>query len=123
MATRVTVANNAKQSQRALLLIPEFTVTDPAAPSSIQSLVFKAARSKLKLKKPSRVFIKQTGLELVSDEDWQKNIKNDVLLLISSGEDYVGAGKGLIVHGKCIFMSTFEHIYPCVQQNIIASNF
>lgn len=115
MATRVTVANNARQSQRAPLLIPGFAATDPTAPRSIQSLVFKAAQSKLKLKKPYRVFVKQTGLELVSDEDWQKNIKNDVLLLVSSGEDYMGAGKGLIVHGKCILMSTFEHIYPCVQ--------
>lgn len=80
----------------------------------MKSLVFKTAQSKLKLKKPSRAFVKQTGQELVTGEDWQNNIKDDVVLLISSGEDYVGVGKEVNVHGKCTSVSTFEHIGPCV---------
>ncbi|KAJ4991337.1 hypothetical protein SVAN01_03235 [Stagonosporopsis vannaccii] len=113
MATRVTVANNARQSQKAPLLIPAAAITDPAATFSVQSLVFKAAQSKLKLKKPSRVFVKHTGLELVSNEDWQKSIKNDVVLLVSNGENYVGVKKGMIVH---------EHVNPGCPVEILASN-
>lgn len=112
MATRVTVANNAKQSQKAPLLVPASAATDPAATTSMRLLIFKTAQSKLKLKKPSRVFVKQTGQELVSEEDWKNNIKNDIVLLVSAGEEYVGIKKEMIVHGECTSMSTFEHIDP-----------
>lgn len=61
MVTRMTVANNAKQSQKAPLLIAASAVVDPAAANSIRLLVHKIAQSKLKLKKPSRVFVKHTG--------------------------------------------------------------
>lgn len=107
MVTRVTIANNAKQSQRTPLLIPPSAVTDPIVSSSIHFFIFKAAQSKLKLKKPSRVFVKQTGQELVTGEDWKSNIKNDVVLLVSCGEEYVGAKKELIARGKCNFR---EHV-------------
>lgn len=114
MATRVTITNNAKQSQKAPLLIPASTPTDPVATNSIQALVFKSAQSKLKLKKPARVFVKQTGQELLNEADWKSNIKNDITLLVSAGEEYVGVKKETTVHGECISLSTFEHIDPCM---------
>ncbi|KNG51321.1 release factor h-coupled family protein [Stemphylium lycopersici] len=97
-ATRITVASNAKQSQKAPTIIPASASTDPAAPSSIRALVFKTAQTKLRLKKPTRVFVARTGKELLSEEDWKVNIKDDVVLLISAGEDYVGAKKVSNVH-------------------------
>lgn len=99
-ATRITVASNTKQSQKAPTIIPASASTDPAASSSIRALVLKTAQSKLRLKKPTRVFVGRTGQELLSEEDWKVNIKDDVVLLISAGEDYVGAKKVSNVHGK-----------------------
>ena len=60
--------------------------------------MFKAAQSKLRLKKPSRIFVSRTGQELLTEEDWITNIKDDVLLLISAGEEYVGSKKESSVH-------------------------
>ena len=87
---RVTLASNAKQSQKAPLIIPSSTSYDPASPVSSRSLVIKAAQAKLRLKKPSRVFI-AGGKELISEEDWKAALKDDVVLLISAAEDYVGS--------------------------------
>jgi hypothetical protein len=118
MATRVTVALNAKQSQKAPLLIPATISTDPSAADSIRALVFKTAQSKLRLKKPSRVYVGQTGQELRSEEDWQSNIKNDVVLLVSAGEEYVGVKKEVNVHGEFwCDLSMFEHVDPCILPN------
>ncbi|KAJ4367410.1 hypothetical protein N0V83_006992 [Neocucurbitaria cava] len=92
-ATRVTIALNARQSQKAPLLISASATADPAAANSIRGLVFKTAQSKLRLKKPARVYVSPAGQELLTEEDWKKNIKLDVTLLISAGEDYVGVKK------------------------------
>jgi hypothetical protein len=100
MATRVTIANNAQQSQKAPLLISASASTDPAAANSIQSQLFRTAQAKLKLKKPSRVFVKQTGQELVTESDWTHNVKNDTVLLVSAGEEYVGVKKEAPLQGK-----------------------
>lgn len=89
-ATRVTVASNAKQSQKAPLLVPSSTSFDPTSHVSARSLVIKTAQSKLRLKKASRVFI-SGGKELTTEDDWKAALKDDVLLLVSAGEDYVGS--------------------------------
>jgi hypothetical protein len=98
-ATRVTLALNAKQTQKAPLLIPASATADPAAASSIRALVFKSAQSKLRLKKPSRIYLGGTGQELLSEEDWKRNIKDDVVLLVSAGEEFVGVKKESSTHG------------------------
>jgi hypothetical protein len=41
-----------------------------------------------------------TGHELINEEDWKYNIKDDVVLLISAGEDFVGVKRESVVHGK-----------------------
>lgn len=89
-ATRITLSNNSNQSQVAPLLIPASACTDPFSPTSIRKLVLKAAHSKLKLKKPTRIFVAGCGCELFTEQDWKRSIENDVTLLVSSGEDYVG---------------------------------
>ncbi len=98
-AIRTTVALNAKQSQKAPLLIPSSAPTDPAAANSIRELVCKTAQAKLRLKKPTRIYIGGTGQELLTEEDWTRNIKDDVVLLVSAGEDYVGVKKKSNIHG------------------------
>ena len=89
-ATRVTVASNSKQSQKAPLLIPSSTSLDPASCPSCHSLVIKTAQSKLRLKKASRIFV-HGGRELTGHKDWEDVLKDDVVLLVSAGEDYVGS--------------------------------
>lgn len=105
MATRVTIANNAQQTHKTPLLIPACASADPSAPDSARALVFRAARDKLHVKKPARVFVKQTGRELVSEEDWRTGVGRDAVLLVSAGEECVGGvRKGVGGRG------TFEHI-------------
>ncbi|KAF2447784.1 hypothetical protein P171DRAFT_231752 [Karstenula rhodostoma CBS 690.94] len=96
--TRITIALNTNQTQRAPLLLPSSACTDPNSPTSIRNLVFKAAQSKLRIKKPSRVFIAGSGAELVGEEDWKSGVRNDVSLLVSAGEDYVGVNRDAGVH-------------------------
>lgn len=62
-------------------------------PKSCCSLVFNAAKSKLRLKKPTRVFVQRTGEELLDEDGWKRASRNDVVLLVSSGEEYVGLRK------------------------------
>lgn len=89
-ATRVTVALNSKQSQKAPLLIPSSVSLDPNSPASCRDLVIKTAQSKLRLKKASRIFV-AGGRELLLLQDWEYVLKDDVVLLVSAGEEYVGA--------------------------------
>ena len=96
--TRITVALNSKQSAKAPLLISSSTPYDPNTASSCRSLVIKTAQSKLRLKKVSRIFVAKTGEELESEDDWKRALRDDVVLLVSAGEDYVGAKKEAIVN-------------------------
>ncbi|KAF2706882.1 hypothetical protein K504DRAFT_385614 [Pleomassaria siparia CBS 279.74] len=85
-AIRITVASNVQQRSKAPLLIPASTTLA----SAIKALVFKTASSKLRIKKPSRVYAAKSGQELLTDDDWEKWIDNDATLLVSAGEEYVG---------------------------------
>ncbi|KAJ4354395.1 uncharacterized protein N0V89_006131 [Didymosphaeria variabile] len=98
--TRITIALNTNQSQRAPLLIPPSACTDPHSPTSLRNLVFKAACSKLRIKKPSRIFIAGSGAELIHEDDWKRGIRNDVSLLISAGEEYVGVNRDAGIHAE-----------------------
>lgn len=91
-ATRVTVASNSNQSQKTPLLIPDSASFDPTSSPSCYSLVIRTAQSKLRLKKAQRVFI-PGGRELTEQEDWEQSLKDDVILLVSIGEEYVGSRK------------------------------
>lgn len=91
-ATRVTLASNSNQSLRTPLLIPDSASLDPNASPSCYSLVIKTAQSKLRLKKAQRVFV-HGGQELTGQRDWEQLLKNDVVLLVSIGEEYVGSRK------------------------------
>ncbi len=91
-ATRVTVASNSNQSQKTPLLIPASASLDPNASPSCYSLVIKTAQSKLRLKKAQRVFV-HGGQELTGQRDWEQLLKNDLVLLVSIGEEYVGSRK------------------------------
>lgn len=118
-ATRITIALNTKQTQRAPLLIPSSADSDPASTNSICALVFKTTQSKLRLKKPSRIFVGGTGEELLTEDDWKRNIKDDISLLISAGEEFVGVKKESKVHSKStafVTMSTFARLGPGKQQ-------
>lgn len=92
---RLTVALNSNQSTKTPLLIPPDASLEPSAPKSCYSLVFTTAKSKLRLKskKPARVFVQGTGEELLDEEGWKRTLKNDIVLLVSGGEEYVGLRK------------------------------
>ena len=86
-STRITLALNSKQSQKAPLLIPASISSDPARSDSCRSLVIKTAQSKLRLKRASRIFIAGTGKEIISEEDWIISIRDDAILLVSPAEE------------------------------------
>ena len=67
--------------------------------ASIRSHVVKAAQSKLKLKKPTRFFVGETGQELKTAQEWKDELHNDTVVLVSAGEDYVGVRKESGRHG------------------------
>ncbi|KAI9875627.1 MAG: hypothetical protein M1830_008195 [Pleopsidium flavum] len=92
--TRITVALNSKQSQKAPLLLPPTANLEPSASDSCRALVIKAAQSKLRLKKASRIYVAGTGQELLEEGDWRNVLRDDVLLLVSAGEEYVGLRRG-----------------------------
>lgn len=91
-ATRVTIALNSKQSQKAPLLVPSSTPSNLTDHFSCRDLVIKTALTKLRLKKASRIFV-AGGRELLEQQDWEDVLKNDVVFLVSAGEEYVGAKK------------------------------
>ncbi|KAL6718066.1 hypothetical protein ACLMJK_004151 [Lecanora helva] len=91
-ATRVTVASNTKQSQKAPLLIPSTASADPCVTPSCFSFVIKTAQTKLRLKRASRVFV-HGGRELIKAQDWVDVLKDDATFLVSTGEEYVGSKK------------------------------
>ncbi|KAF1953332.1 hypothetical protein CC80DRAFT_537559 [Byssothecium circinans] len=83
-ATRVTIAINSNQSIRAPLLIPEKVALNP------RDVIFKAAKAKLRLKRPVRIFLGGAGDELAYEADWKLHLRNDATLVISQGEEYIG---------------------------------
>lgn len=123
-ATRITIASNANQSSKSVLLVPSAISFDPASSSSCRSLVLTAAKSKLRLKKPSRIFI-PGGKELQHAQDWEDALKDDGILLISAGEDYLGAraadSTGTIITQKMGAVSMSTDINPGCPIEILAS--
>jgi hypothetical protein len=105
-ATRLTIALNTNRSQQAPLLIPASALADPTIATSVRALVLKTAQSKLRLKKPSRIFVGKTGYELVTEEDWKSNIKDDAVLLVSAGEEFFGVKRESVTNGKQNLIST-----------------
>lgn len=90
---RVTVSLNTNQTLKTPLLIPTDVSFDPEHTRSIRSFVVKTAASKLRLRKVQRIFVARNGEELITEENWKAALKNDVILLVSAGEDYVGLKK------------------------------
>ena len=113
-ATRITIGLNAKQSQKAPLLLPASASLDPSSPNSCHSLVIKATQSKLRLRKVSRIFVAGTGQELCTELDWNGALKDDITLLASAGEEYVGLRKESAIHGEFVLR------YGTVHQAILS---
>lgn len=80
---RLTLISNAKQTTKTTLLIPS-----PSTPA-----ILKAAKDKLRLKKPSRVFL-PGGNEVA---DITPFATNGAEFLISCGEEYIGLRKKITV--------------------------
>lgn len=89
-STRVTIALNSNRTHRSPLLLPGLASPEPEEAGSYRSLVIDAARKKLRSKKATRVFLAKSGDELLTASDWARAISNDVVLLVSAGEDFVG---------------------------------
>jgi len=83
-STRITIASNSNQSLKAPVILPSLD-----SGSAYFTHIIKAAKDKLRLKKPSRIFL-QGGRELTAETDWSQVLEKDVVLLVSIGEDYVG---------------------------------
>ena len=77
---RLTIISNSKQTQKATLLLP---------PNSQRNAILKAAKDKLRLKKPTRIFL-PGGDELTTDTF---EIRDGSEFLVSCGEEYIGLRK------------------------------
>ena len=81
---RIIIASNSNQIVKTPVILPSL---DSSA--AYHTYILKAARDKLRLKKPIRIFV-QGGRELFTETDWSSTLGKDVILLVSTGEDYVG---------------------------------
>jgi release factor H-coupled RctB family protein len=82
-SVRLTLVSNVKQTQRCAVVLS-------LLPDTAHATVLSTARQKLRLKKPSRVFL-PGGSELSNSTSILDHVQNDTVVLISCGEDYVGA--------------------------------
>ncbi|KAF2199011.1 hypothetical protein GQ43DRAFT_450578 [Delitschia confertaspora ATCC 74209] len=57
--------------------------TISSSPTSIREFVSKAARDKLRIKRPKRIFVAGTGRELVREGDWREEVMEGVVLLVT----------------------------------------
>ena len=89
MPYRVTLISNANQSQKTTFLLP----------TASETAIFKAAKDKLRLKKPSRIFL--LGGDEIVETELPNHIKNGVELLISCGEDFIGLRKSNSTNSNC----------------------
>lgn len=119
--TRLTVALNTNRSQQAPLLVPASALVDPAVATSIRALVFKTAQSKFRLKKPSRIFVGKSGHELITEEDWKSNIKDDALLLVSAGEEFVGVKRESVTNGKFNFNMSANMLIVLAESGLLTT--
>ena len=87
---RVTVSLNTNRTIRAPLLVPTPDFSSTSAYSrTLQGAVFQCAQTKLRLKKPTKIYA-HGGKVLVSEQDWHDVLHNDAILLVSAGEEYIG---------------------------------
>jgi release factor H-coupled RctB family protein len=89
MPTRITIISNANQTLRATFLLPS-----PALPP-----IFKAATNKLRLKKPSRLFL-SGGTEIPDEATLGRYLQNGVEFHVSCGEDFIGIKKMDVAAGE-----------------------
>jgi len=81
-STRITIISNANQTQRAAFLL---------ASSSLAGIL-KAAKDKLRMKKPCRVFL-SGGNEIADEQTLAKYLQNGAEFQVSCGEDFIGIKK------------------------------
>ncbi|KAJ3087886.1 hypothetical protein HK102_010067 [Quaeritorhiza haematococci] len=84
--TRVTLASNANQKTRSVVLLETSSDTD------LLQQIHEYSKNKLRIKDPKRIF-GENGNELHTSEEVAGFITNDCCLLVSSGENFVGAVK------------------------------
>lgn len=77
MSFRITLISNANQTRKATFIVPDITLPG----------IFKAATNKLRLKKPSRLFL--PGGDEVTAEVLE-HLGHGAEFLVSCGEDYIG---------------------------------
>jgi release factor H-coupled RctB family protein len=78
-STRITIISNANQTLRVTFLLT----------SSSRPAILKAAKDKLRLKKPSRIFL-SGGNEIPDEQTLIKYLQNGVEFHVSCGEDFIG---------------------------------
>lgn len=83
-STRITIISNANQTLRATFLLPSSTLGLPA--------ILKAAKDKLRLKKPSRLFL-PGGNEIPDGQTLGRYLQNGAEFHVSCGEEFIGIKK------------------------------
>jgi len=107
-ALNITVVLNSSQDKKTPVVLPATTAFNPLADKSCHELVIKAAQGKLRLKKSKtyRISVAKDGAELKTEDNWQRALKKEAVLLVSAGEEYVGAereeGGGMHRRFRCV---------------------
>ncbi|KAJ3196601.1 hypothetical protein HK101_008393 [Irineochytrium annulatum] len=89
---RLQLASNANQKLKALFVIRMPLASSLSSPTSTEfrTSLLQHAKNKLRIKKPTRVFL-ASGEEAITDIDLITNIRDDSIVLISAGENFIGA--------------------------------
>jgi len=113
MPYRVSLISNANQSQKTTFLLP----------TASTAAIFKAAKDKLRLKKPTRLFL--PGGDEITQDDLPNHSENGVELLISCGEDFIGLRKSNSTSSNCqvelIAKQSFVDAYAKTQLHATAA--
>src|SRR5438045_2663876 len=86
---RVTLISNANQAQKITFLLTNSSTT----------AILKAAKDKLRLKKPNRIFL--PGGQELSNDHITDHLQNGAEFLISCGEDFIGLRKTIQNTNQC----------------------
>ncbi|KAJ3218606.1 hypothetical protein HDU67_004910 [Dinochytrium kinnereticum] len=88
-AVRIHLTSNVNQKVKSLVVIKVIDGVDGAS-TALRESIMVTARNKLRVKKPSRLFLAD-GAEVFNDSDLTGGVRDGCTILVSSGEDFIGS--------------------------------
>ncbi|KAJ3109016.1 hypothetical protein HDU96_007352 [Phlyctochytrium bullatum] len=89
-SVRIELAPNVNQRNRVVTIVKINSEAASSSSEECRKQLLATAKNKLRVKKPSRLFT-EDGAELVNDSDIAAGLRDGCLVLVSSGEDFIGS--------------------------------